>query len=194
MNLADFPVSCGVMRVDRHKLHRRPVAFTLGSYGFPDNGTQILRYTQESAQQGADASHASYLSNGVRRTAQAIVLKGKDSQGKERQMAMTVYDGWESLDVLTSEGTNPDSERSLILYASSAFRKQYGGYEPYVMISQVITKESAEDFTEEELFPIRSVTYEDAKGTGAYGTVTVELKDGTVKKVNYDGIEGHMTL
>ena len=107
---------------------------------------------------------------------------------------MTVYDGWESLDVLTSEGTNPDSERSLILYASSTFRKQYGGYEPYVMISQVITKESTEDFTEEELFPIRSVTYEDAKGTGAYGTVTVELKDGTVKKVNYVGIEGHMTL
>ena len=194
MNLADFPVSCGVMRVDRHKLHRRPVTFTLGSYGFPDNGTQILRYTQEGVQQGADASHASYLSNGVRRTAQAIVLKGKDSQGKERQMAMTVYDGWESLDVLTSEGTNPDSGRSLILYASSTFRKQYGGYEPYVMISQVITKESAEDFTEEELFPIRSVTYEDTKGTGAYGTVTVELKDGTVKKVNYDGIEGHMTL
>ena len=194
MNLADFPVSCGVMRVDRHKLHRRPVTFTLGSYGFPDNGTQILKHTLESAQQGADASPASYLSNGAQRTAQAIILKGKDSQGKERQMAMTVYDGWESLDVLTSEGTNPDSERSLILYASSTFRKQYGGYEPYVMISQVITKESTEDFTEEELFPIRSVTYEDAKGTGAYGTVTVELKDGTVKKVNYDGIEGHMTL
>lgn len=32
------------------------------------------------------------------------------------------------------------------------------------------------------------------KKTGAYGTVTIELKDGTVRKVNFDGIEGHMTL
>ena len=109
-------------------------------------------------------------------------------------MAMTIYDGWEGLDMISSEGTNPDSDRSIVLYASSTLKKQYGGYEPYVMISQVITKESAEDFTEEELFPIRSISYEDAKKTGAYGTVTIELKDGTVRKVNFDGIEGHMTL
>ena len=43
---------------------------------------------------------------------------------------MTVYDGWESLDVLTSEGTNPDSERSLILYASSAFRSSTAAMSP----------------------------------------------------------------
>ncbi|HJA92599.1 MAG TPA: DUF2264 domain-containing protein [Candidatus Eisenbergiella merdipullorum] len=178
INLADFPVSCGIMRVDRHKLFMRPVTLTLGSYGFPDNGTQIIRKSE-----GAKPD-----------TARAIILKGKDSQGKDRQMAMTIYDGWEELDLITSKGTNPDSERSIILYASASFRKQYGGYEPYVMISQVITKESAEDFTDEELFPIRSISYEDGKKTGAYGTVTIELKDGTCRKVNYDGIEGHMTL
>lgn len=191
MNLADFPVSCGIMRVDRHKLHRRPVTLTLGSYGFPDNGTQVIRHTEET---GPAASQAAFLSGGAPKTAKAIILKGKDSLGHDRQMAMTIYDGWEGLDMISSEGTNPDSDRSIVLYASSTLKKQYGGYEPYVMISQVITKESAEDFTEEELFPIRSISYEDAKKTGAYGTVTIELKDGTVRKVNFDGIEGHMTL
>jgi hypothetical protein len=62
------------------------------------------------------------------------------------------------------------------------------------MISQVITKESHEDFTEEELFPIKDIHYEDSAKTGAYGTVTVTLKDGNVKKVNFEEIEAGLTL
>lgn len=69
---------------------------------------------------------------------------------------MTVYDGWEDLKIRHSEGTNPDSEKSIVLYAETTRKKQYG-YEPYILISQVITKESQEDFTEEELFPIESL-------------------------------------
>ena len=88
--------------------------------------------------------------------------------------------------------TNYGSTHEQDLYRVETLRGM--GYEPYVMISQVITKENAEDFTDEELFPIRSISYEDMKKTGAYGTVTIELKDGTVRKVNFDGIEGHMTL
>ena len=73
--------------------------------------------------------------------------------------------------------------------------KQYGGAEPYLLISQVITAEfpgkDAADcaFSEEELFPIREIVYEDTYQSGAYGTVTVRLKNGTEKKINYEGIE-----
>ncbi len=174
MNLADFPVKYGLLRVDKHRLHRRPVEFTLGGYGFPDNGTEIRELTEDKAK--------------------AIVLKGKDAVGREKQLAMTIYDGWEELSYVRSRGSNPDSEYSIIPYARMSLTKHYGGQEPYVLISQVITKESHEDFTMEEIFPIKEIQYEDEAENGAYGTTTIVLKDGTVRKVNFEGIEGRLSL
>lgn len=43
----------------------------------------------------------------------------------EEHLAMTVYDGWERLDIRHSQGTNPDSERSIIVYGATARRKLY---------------------------------------------------------------------
>ena len=173
INLADFPVASGIFRVDQLRLHRRPVRMTLGSYGFPDNGTEVIRKEENGAK--------------------AIILKGKDATGKEKQMAMTVYDGWETLEVRKSQGTNPDSEQSLVICAGLTREKQYG-YEPYVMISQVITKESLEDFTEDELFPAEMILYTDPEKCGGYGPVTIVMKDGSRKVVDYEGIEGRMML
>lgn len=174
LNLADFPVAHGIMRVDKHRLFRRPVSLTLGSYGFPDNGTEIIQKTCGSAR--------------------AIVLKGHDRMGREKQLAMTIFDGWKKLDVLHSEGTNPDSAKSIVVYAWTSFLKQYSAAEPYVMISQVITRESLEDFSEEELFPIASVTYTDSARTGSYGDVIITMKDGTQRCVNFEGIESCLKM
>lgn len=128
------------------------------------------------------------------RTARAVILKGRDATGREKQLAMTVYDGWDNIGRIHSIGTDPDSEKSIILYAAAEKKKQYGGGEQYVMISQVITKESHEDFSMEELFPIKAVRYADAAGCGTYGPVELELKNGEIKKVDYEGLEGNMSL
>ncbi|MCD7862937.1 MAG: DUF2264 domain-containing protein [Lachnospiraceae bacterium] len=173
VNLADFPVPYGLIRADKFRFCRRPVSITLGSFGFPDNGTEITR------RQEGDA--------------RAIILKGRDFTGKEKQLVMTIYDGWDTIDVMASRGTNPDSERSLVIYAKTAREKQYG-YEPYILISQVITKESHEDFAWEELFPIQKVEYTDPQGRGGYGVTRMILKDGTVKELDFEGMEGHMAL
>ncbi len=174
VNLADFPVSYGIVRVDRLRLFRGMVTLTLGAYGFPDNGTEVIWKTCGFAK--------------------AVVLKGRDAVGREKQMAMTVYDGWADLRLLHSRGTNPDSERSLLPYAVMRRQKQYGGFEPYVLISQVITKESHEDFAEEEIFPVSQVIYTDPEGCGSYGPVVLKLRDGTVKRVDYEGMEGRLEL
>ncbi len=174
MNLADFPVPYGIMRVDKLRLFRGMVSLTLGSYGFPDNGTEI---------QGKNCGDA-----------EAIILKGRDALGGEKQMAMTVYGGWADLSLLHSRGTNPDSENSIVLYASMKREKQYGGFEPYVLISQVITKESHEDFGEEELFPISRITYTDPERCGSYGPVVLTLRDGSTRTVDYEGMEGRLEL
>ena len=173
VNLADFPVPYGMVRVDKLRLHRAPISLTLGSYGFPDNGTEITEKTCGKAK--------------------AIILKGRDALGNEKQMAMTIYDGWKELKLLHSTGTNPDSEKSVVLYAFTDRERQYG-YEPYVLISQVITKESHEDFTEEELFPVKTVEYTDPEGCGGYGPVVIEMKDGERKEIVFEGMEGKMML
>lgn len=173
INLADFTVPGGVIRVDKLRLHRAPVSLTLGSYGFPDNGTEM----EEKACGNA----------------KAMILKGRDALGNEKQMAMTIYEGWKELKLLHSIGTNPDSEKSIVIYAVTDRKKQYG-YEPYVLISQVITKESHEDFTEEELFPIREVLYTDPEGCGGYGPVVIQMKEGSRKEIVFEGIEGQLML
>ena len=143
VNLADIAVPLGILRADKLKLHRCPVGLTLGAYGFPDNGTRITEKTLGGAK--------------------AVILKGRDAAGGEKQLAMTIYDGWKELKLIHSTGTNPDSPRSIIVYGETERKKQYG-YEPYILISQVITKESHEDFSEEELFPLERVEYTDPEG------------------------------
>lgn len=174
MNLADFAVPYGILRVDRLRLFKAPVTLTLGSYGFPDNGTEIIEKTCGDAK--------------------AIILKGTDATGREKQMAMTVYDGWQELSLVRSTGTNPDSEKSIVLYASMERKKHYGGFEPYVLISQVITKESHEDFGEEELFPVEEVIYTDPEGCGSFGPVRLRMKDGREWTVDFEGMEGRLML
>ena len=91
-------------------------------------------------------------------------------------MAMTIYDGWDELEIVKSTGTNPDSENSIVIYAKTAREKKYG-YQPYVLISQVITKESLEDFTDDEIFPIEKVHYTDTNSTRRFhGKCVIERR------------------
>lgn len=173
LNLADFPVEYGILRADKLRLFSSPATLTLGAYGFPDNQTEIIRRENK--------------------TAKAVILKGYDLTGREKQLAMTIYDGWDSIELLHSTGTNPDSEKSVIVYGRTVRHKQYG-YEPFLLISQVITKESLKDFTEEELFPIDEVCYTDREKHGGYGPVTILLKNGDKKTVMYEGMEGNLQL
>ena len=173
LNLADFPVEYGILRADKLRLYRAPFTLTLGAYGFPDNGTEIIR-----------------KENG---NAKAIILKGHDYTGCEKQLAMTIYDGWDSIDLINSVGTNPDSEKSIVVYGKTSRHKLYG-YEQFVLISQIITKESLEDFTEDELFPIKEVIYTDKEKRGGYGPIDIILKNGSKKTIDFEGIEGNLQL
>ncbi|MBP5454428.1 MAG: DUF2264 domain-containing protein [Lachnospiraceae bacterium] len=174
INLADFPVSKGIMRVDRLRLYRKPVIVTLGSYGFPNNETTVK-----------------VLEKGK---AKAIVLKGKDATGTTKQLAMTIYNGFDELNITHSKGSNPDSENSIVVYATAKRDNMYDAKAPYVLISQVITSESDEDFKESEIFPIDEITYEDEFKTGSYGNVIIKLNTGDVKEINYSKIERNLSL
>jgi len=186
VNLADMTVPYGILRADRLRLVRCPVTYTLGAYGFPDNGTEITRKDDTYLVSSINSEDKSS------KTTCAIILKGYDRQGRKKQLAMTIYDGWEELSLIKSSGTNPDSDNSIIVYAKGRRKKQYGGFEKKMMISQVITKENHEDFSEEDLFPIKEICYTDEYKTGAYGDIVLYFKSGEAKKVNFDGIEARI--
>ncbi|MCR4902466.1 MAG: DUF2264 domain-containing protein [Butyrivibrio sp.] len=171
LNLADIPMPYGILRVDKLRTCRRPLELTLGAFGFPDNGTEIVKKEK----------------NGFK----AIILKGHNHIGKEIQLAMTIFDGWDEITTIESTNTNPDSEKSVIAYAKTKRKKQYG-YEKYIMISQVITKESMDDFSDEDIFPIEKIEYTDPEECGGYGPVKLTLAGGKVKVIDFDGIDGKM--
>lgn len=173
VDLADFTVPYGLVRADKIRLFQKPLKLTLGSYGFPDNNTQVIRRERAGAK--------------------AIILKGCDHMGRERQMAMTVFDGWDELTLVRSKGTNPDSENSIVICAALERKKQYG-YEPYLLISQTLTRDSLEDFSDEELFSVAEVSYSDREKCGGYGPVTLTMRDGSVKVIDFYGIEGKLLL
>ncbi len=173
IDLADTAVPGGILRTDRIRLPRKPVNITLGSYGFADNGTLIFREEE--------------------RNAKAIILKGRDASGREKQMAMTIYDGWNSIEYLYSKNSNPDSERSIILYARTKREKKYG-CEPAMLISQVITKEGWEDFAKEELFPIECIAYTSPENCGGCGPTVITLKNGREITVDFEGMDGNLQL
>ncbi|MBQ7616146.1 MAG: DUF2264 domain-containing protein [Butyrivibrio sp.] len=173
IDLADFAVPYGIIRADKIRMYRRPLEITLGAFGFPDNGTEV-KFLEKDGQRAA-------------------VLKGRDHTGKEKQLVFTIFDGWSSLERIDSEGTNPDSKKSVVIYAKTERTKQYG-YEPYFLISQVITKESHEDFTEDEIFPIEKIEYTDPQGCGGYGPVKIFLKSGEDRTIDFYGVEGRFSL
>ena len=63
-----------------------------------------------------------------------------------------------------------------------------------MLISQVITKGELSDFADDELVPIQKITYTDPQSRGGYGPVTIKHRDGTVKTIDFDGIEGQLML
>ena len=195
VDLADFPVSCGLMRADKIRTYRGGYTVSLGSYGFPaDSEVECRRLEKDGAS--------------------AVILKGRDSQGREKQMAMTVFSGWQEIFVEESRGTNPDADKSMVIGASLRRDKMYG-YEPFVVISQVITRESWEDFSEDAIFSVKKILFADEecteenenkaagngagfgrrlKGCGGYGPVRIWMKDGREMTVDYAEMEGRLQI
>ena len=173
IDLADFPVSNGIVRADKLRLFHKPVDIYLGSYGFPcpDAKWRI--------EEKGDAK--------------AVVLSGHGSDGKPRHMAMTIFGGWDELKVEKSTGTNPDTSESFIIFAHAS-RERLFAYEPYVLISQVITKEGDEGFTDDEIFSIEKIDYTDKERCGGYGPVTISLKNGKIYTVDFNGMDGNLMV
>ena len=167
-DLADIAMPLGLLRADRVTFCTELRPLKLGSFGFPCGDPHV-----GTAEKGA---------------ARAMILSAVDPAGRPRQMAMTVFDGWDALDAEYLEGTNPESRKSVLLTARfrpdgpCTARRRF-------FLSQVISKDSEEPFTEDELFPVRDIRY-DPDGSGC----TLLLADGRQIPVSFEGINGRLSL
>ena len=172
IDLADFPVANGHIRVDKMRIPNKPFTLTMGAYGFPEfqyeTKTQVIRRSCEGAQ--------------------AVILKQAG-----RQLALVTYTAWESVETKERRGVNPAAENSILAYGKLRREKMYG-YEPYVMISAVLSRNDDGEWEEDELFPVREITFTDEEQCGGYGPVTLLMKDGRTVVVDYEGLEGHLMI
>ena len=113
--------------------------------------------------------------------------------GKPQQLAFTVFAGWDGIGIKRSAHTNADSIKSIVPYAYLKRKRQYG-YEPYMLMSQVLTKTDNADFTDADLFPLKAIRYTDKEKCGGYGPVTLVFKNGTQRIIDFSGMEGNLSL
>lgn len=171
IDLADFPVSHGIIRADKVRIPDKPYTLTLGAYGMADRGdVEVERRLCETT------------------GAEAVIMKSG-----EGQIAFVAYAGFDEIAVKMRSGVSPVTEESQMIYGISR-RNKYYEYQPYVMISAVLTKKDQTPWSEEELFPVRAIQYTDAQKCGGYGSVTVVCKDGRSVVVDYEGMEGELRI
>ncbi len=170
--LADFPVSHGMVRVDKMRIPRGNFELTMGAYGFAQDGDKGEVRVEEIE----------------RKDARAVILKRSGSQ-----LALVSYGGFETLEVKRREGVSPLGQASYLAYGKLERNRDYE-YGPYVMITAVVSKTGDGPWKEEELFPVEKVRYTDKDGYGAYGPVVLYMKDGRVVTVDYEKTEGRLMI
>lgn len=171
IDLADFPVSNGIVRVDKVRIPDKPYTLTLGAYGMADRGDVKIEIRTCQTTGG-----------------NAVILKSR-----EGQVAFVSFDGWDEIDVCKRKGVSPVSDESRLVYGISR-REKYYEYRPYVMVSAILTKKDQSDWTDEELFPVEEIRYTDEGLCGGFGPVVLQMKDGRCVTVDYEGIEGRLSI
>lgn len=171
IDLADFPVANGTIHVDKTRIPDKPYTLTLGSYGMPDRG-DVVKEERICPETGA----------------KAIILRSA-----EGQIAMVAYAGFDGLLVRSRTGVSPMTGTSQLIYGESR-REKYYEYKPYAMITAVLTKKDQSDWSDEELFPVLDIAYTDPQKCGGYGPITLTMRDGRVMTVDYEGLEGRLTI
>ena len=171
IDLADFPVQNGLIRVDKARIPDKPYTLYLGHYGLPVMDSEKVSF-QKKEKNGA----------------KAIIAKTKDLQ-----VAMVTYRGFDLLAMKENFSKSPVTKKSILIYAESK-RDKYYEYKDYVLITAMLHKRDNTSWSDEELFPIEQITFEDKEQCGGYGKITISHNDGIETIIDYEGIEGNLKL
>ena len=165
IDLAEFPIDGGVVRVDRSRLAFEH-ELTLGHFGLPHPGSKqaVVRRFEDERRRGLTAS-----------------IPG-------RSLAFMTYGGWDEIDALVHQGKNAEADESTVLYA----RKKRIAKNPAMelMITVMLHRTDDSDWSEAELSPIRDLRIMEITPTGSALGARITLADGTVRNIDFKDIDG----
>ncbi len=170
IDLAEIPLSNGILRIDRLRIHDRPYKLYLGHYG--------LGHKEENC---CITRHSFKNSDAI------------TAVSSEKALAMISYSGADTLGSVSHQSLNPEYKHSTLLYLEQQ-RSEYYTYQEYYVITALLHKSTGTDFTEEDLSPVKDIFFTDSESMGGYGPVTVLLNDDRRFIVDFEGLEGRLTL
>jgi hypothetical protein len=95
------------------------------------------------------------------------------------QLAMVALKGWTTLETVRTKRLNPVAENSVVIDATDRFTPSKANKKFYITL--MLWKKANEKWTLQELVPVAKIAVDNHTGT-----VTVTMKNGTVKTVKYD--------
>jgi len=166
IDLAEIGLSGGLLRVDRSRLAFEH-ELTLGHYGLPHlsgRAAELRRFDEGG------------------RTIITARIPG-------RRLALIAYAGWDEVGSLRHAGRNAEAGESTVLHV----RKRRTAKNPAMelMIVALLHRRDDDEWTEEELSPIRKLEVMDiAPSLSALGA-RIGLADGRVFEIDFKDIDGH---
>jgi hypothetical protein len=165
IDLAEITVPGGVIRIDRSRLAFEH-ELTLGHFGLPHiNGkkAKVERFENEN------------------RKVITASIPG-------RKLAFITYGGWDKVDSLVHKGRNAEAEESTVLYAYKKRKAKNPAME--LMITIMLHRMDNEDWTDEELSPIKDIEIIDVTSSYSPLGANITLADGKKYEIDFKNIDG----
>ena len=165
IDLAEIIVPGGMIRVDRCRMAFEH-ELTLGHFGIPhlDGKTAVVKRFEDKGRKVITAK-----------------VKG-------RSVAMIVYHGWDDVSSFIHSGRNAEAYESTVLYASRKRTAKNPGME--LMIMALLHKRDDNEWTPEELNPVKKIGIIDVTSTFSVLGAAIDLIDGRRILVDFNDIDG----
>ncbi len=165
IDLADITIPGGFIRVDRSRLAFEH-EITLGHFGMPHKDGQIAEIHQ--------------FEDETKMVITASI--------PGRQIALISYGGWDKLDSLVHSNRNAEADQSTVIYA---YKKRMQKNPPMeLMITVMLHKMDDNDWTDEELSPVKEIRIIDIMPTYSALGAFIVLSDGEKFVIDFKDIDG----
>ncbi len=138
IDLADLPVPCGILRLDRVRIHY-PHTLTLGHFGLPRVNDDVK----------IEQLH--------RRGCPVIT-----AHNNHWQLALVALHGWNEVSHLRHTGFHPETDESVVLFARRTCDQPYA--RPTLLATLLLAKPAGEPWREDELFPVELADHDNPTG------------------------------
>jgi hypothetical protein len=169
IDLAEITIPGGVIRVDRCRLAFEH-ELTLGHFGLPHiagNAALVRQYA------------------GNKKKVITASIAG-------RRLALIAYNGWDSLGSLVHQGRNAESEESTVIYAHRKRTSKNPAVE--LMTTVMLHRLDDDEWTEEELSPIRNIKIIDIMPSGSVSGAEITAANGEQFVIDFCEIDGSRTF